>query len=92
VEAYLSRETNANVKVANLQAVASNRSEAPMIVALVMKALGDRDKAVQIAAIRAIGAMSATVRRQARGILGQMASDPATDPEVRQVAGAALQN
>ena len=92
VDAYLSRETNANVKVANLQAVASNKSETPMIVAFVMKALGDRDKHVQMAAIRAIGAMSATVRRQARETLRKLADDPATDPEVRRVAVEALQD
>lgn len=92
VEEYLSRETNANVKVANLQAVASNRSETPMIVAFVMKALGDREQAVQMAAVSAIGTMSATVRRQARETLGKLAEDPATDPEVRRVAREALQD
>ncbi len=92
VEAYLSRETNANVKVANLQAVASNSSETPMIVAFVMKALGDREQAVQMAAVSAIGTMSTTVRRQARETLGKLVDDPATDPEVRRVAGEALQD
>lgn len=92
IEAYLAKDSDVKVRSANLQAIATTRVETPVIVGYVASALGAEDKYVQMAAIRAVYALSSVVQDQTRQTIAKMAGDTSLDPQVRSLAEKALQN
>lgn len=92
VEAYLAKDSDVKVRSANLQAIGTTRVETPVIAGYVVSALGAKDKYVQMAAIRAVYALSTAVQNQSRQTITKMAGDTGLDPQVRWLAEKALQN
>ncbi len=92
VVAYLAKDSEVKVRLANLQAIATTRTETPVIAAHVISGLTAKNKDVQLAAIRAVYALSTAVQEKARQIITKLAGDASIDPQVRWTAEKALQN